>query len=91
MVIKWIECLKAICFAETNWLDLIQTIFSFITVIITIIGLYAIWRQIKQSSKQLKKSHQMEIYSKNFEINRIFIENPKLRPYFYENKSFLNK
>ena len=47
--------------------------------------------QLDNQQKQLRLNYYYEITGRVFEINRLFIENPRVRPYFYENKVCYDK
>ena len=70
-----------------DWIEIAQGIGAYAG----IVGIYFIWRQIKQTNKNLKQSNHAAMYSLNSEIYRVFIDYPKLRPFFLKGKELGRK
>ncbi|MES2905741.1 MAG: hypothetical protein V4691_01720 [Pseudomonadota bacterium] len=67
-------------------------------IVVTVIGLIAIYATLSVSNKQMEQSikqTKLTLHDKTLgyalELDRIFIENPDLRPYFYENRDITEK
>lgn len=69
-----------------NWTDMAQGIGSIASALISLIGFYFIYRQIKQTNENLRQSNHTAIYSINTELYKFMAENSHLRPYFYDGK-----
>lgn len=63
--------------------EVLEVIASFLGVLIGIIGFYFIWKQIRQVNSSIKSSTDNNLYSLTIDLNKLLIENPDLRPYFY--------
>jgi len=63
--------------------ETLNTIASFLGVIVGIIGFVFVWRQIKQVNTSIKSNTDNNLYSLTIDINKFLIGNPELRPYFY--------
>lgn len=58
------------------WIQIIGGIVTIISVILLVV-------QLNQTNKAIKNATRNEIYGRMVEIDRMFVENPELRPYFY--------
>lgn len=73
--------------------ELISIVFSFLSLVALVIGLspiFIIYRQTSEISQQtrnsalsLENSVYQTITTQEMEFDRLFVENPKLRPYFF--------
>ncbi len=85
---------------KTNFVTNILPWFSLIASMVTILGVFSLYRQVQTAEKnvsllaqQLKTSEENvrigslgHIYSQMLEIDKLFAENPELRLYIYYNK-----
>jgi hypothetical protein len=67
------------------WTDTAQAIGSIAAAIITTLGFGFVIYQIRQTNRNMHSSTFNAIFSQSTEITRFFIENPGLRPFFYDN------
>ena len=74
-----------------NWAEALQGIGAILSVVVTIIGYIFIVSQIKQTNKSIQHSSNVAIYSISSEFYRFIADNSELRPYFYDNKNWMNK
>lgn len=56
------------------------------TLLVTAYGLFSIFRQIEQSQATLISEISDKAYARMHDIHKLLIEEPELRPYFYEGK-----
>jgi len=68
---------------EINW-TVVQAISAMAAAIVSIWTLLVVYNQLQQANQSLKQSYHVSLYSANAEINKIFVEKPYLRPYFYD-------
>lgn len=88
--------LVAIYFQEAQmplWTDKVQAIaiivyvvLTFAYVIVTLVGFLLLRRQIRQVDLSTRGETYGELYSQQHSITTFFIENLRLRPYFYDNR-----
>lgn len=71
---------------EPSWTDIGSAIGQLASALISLVGFYFVWTQIKQTNKNLRQSNHTAIYSINTEIYKFFAEHSELRPYFHEQK-----
>jgi len=71
---------------ENEWTEVAQAIAAITTAIASIGMLWVVNRQLRQANRSLKQSYHVSLYSANAEIDKVFIDKPELRPYFYDNK-----
>lgn len=74
---------------ESNWTEIAQGIGSLASAVISLVGFVFVWRQIKQTNRNLRQSNHTAIYSINTDIHKFFAENSELRPYFHDEKPLL--
>src|SRR2546421_1002091 len=55
-------------------------------VVVTLFGFLSLRRQIKQVDLSTRGETHGDLYTHQHSITRFFIENPHLRPFFYDNK-----
>ena len=74
-------------------LDIVQVaiaILGFVGVIVSLLYLATQTKEVTRQSKSLEESIRVQVYqglsSDMLGIDRVFIEHPELRPYFYEGK-----
>jgi hypothetical protein len=56
------------------------------TLIIVVVSLWFLWIQIRELRRSIQSSTYQNIYQMIVEIDRYFIENRDIKPYFYYNK-----
>lgn len=80
--------------ADTNQVQttatVIYVILTLAYVIVTLVGFLLLWRQIKQVDLSARGETYGDLYTHQHEITCFFIDNPNLRPFFYENKEVNN-
>jgi hypothetical protein len=69
-----------------NWTDMAQGIGSIAGALISLVGFYFVYKQIKQTNDNLRQSNHTAIYSINTDLYKFMAENSHLRPYFYDGK-----
>ncbi len=57
------------------------------SIIVTISGFYFAISSLEEQSKALSSSAYANLMDKQFEVNKMFIEKPYIRQYFYDNKT----
>jgi hypothetical protein len=76
--------------ANTNQIQATASVLSLILtlayVIVTLLGFLWLRRQIKQIDASTRGETYGDLYSHQHQITRYFIDNPNLRPFFYDNK-----
>jgi len=60
---------------------------TWVTIILVVISILLVWRQIRDLKTSVENQTYQSVYQTEFDIHRYFLENPKYRPYFYENKT----
>ena len=73
--------------ADTNQ---VQATTGVLSVIVTLVGFFLLWRQIKQVDLSSRRQTHSYLYTHQDSITRFFIEHPDLRPFFYENVELSN-
>lgn len=71
---------------EASWTDIGSAVGQLASAFISLVGFYFVFKQIKQTNKNLRQSNHTAIYSINTEIYKFFAEHSDLRPYFHEGK-----
>lgn len=71
-----------------TWTDTnqVQATAGVLSVIVTFVGFLLIWRQIKQVDSSARGQTHSYLYTHQDSITHFFIDNPNLRPFFYDNK-----
>jgi hypothetical protein len=68
----------------------VSAVASVVTALASAMGLFAIWRTLRNNEEQSKNSVYQLVTSRMSAISRTFLELPELRPYFYEGKDASN-
>ena len=68
------------------WTDIAQAIGSVVSCLIGIIGFYVVAKQLKQVDKAIRKEALESLYGRVYEIQQVVLQDPQLRPFFYDNK-----
>ncbi|NUO02012.1 MAG: hypothetical protein HUU01_15515 [Saprospiraceae bacterium] len=76
---------------ETNWAEIAQGIGAILGVIVSGIGFWFVYQQIKQTQKTIEQTNHTAIYTISADFLKFFAENSEIRPYFYDNKAFDTK
>jgi len=66
--------------------NLLQALANFVTPIISLVGFGLIYLQIRELRKSTLGATHGALYSQQHSIHKFFIENPTLRPFFYNNQ-----
>lgn len=66
--------------------DWVGAIGSCISALLALATLFILWRQLKDLNASVQGSTYQNIINQMLEIDRFFIANPKLKPYFYDGK-----
>ncbi len=71
-----------------SWTDTnqIQATAAVMSVVVTLVGFFLLWRQIRQVELTTRAETHGYLYTHQDSITRFFIENSNIRPYFYDNK-----
>src|SRR6266568_9415269 len=65
----------------------VAAIGTWASVVVTLITLYVIWKQLRGLKSSVQSSTTQNIYLHMIDIDRFFIDNPKMKPYFYSARS----
>ncbi len=71
--------------ARPNWTDVLQAIGAIVSVFVSVLGFAFLWVQIQGLNRALHSETHGKIFAEDFDIAKIFLERPRLRPYFYGN------
>jgi hypothetical protein len=72
---------------KKKWWSL--SLFELLTTIISVLGFAAVIWTIESGKKALTTNSYLQVYGWTYDIDKIFIEKPQLRHYFYEGDSIL--
>lgn len=56
-------------------------------VVVTVVGFIFVWRQIRDQKQALETQTSWTMYEASLAVLNTFVENPELRPFFYEKQS----
>ncbi len=70
---------------EANWTSIVQAVCAIAGVLVGILGFIFVWIQIRGLTQALNSEAHSKCYTEDFEIVKLFVDNPHLRPYFYDN------
>ena len=79
--------MPSLTWADTNQ---VQATASVLSVVVTLVGFFLLWRQIKRVDLSARGQTHSYLYSHQDSITRFFIDHSDLRPFFYENQEFRN-
>jgi hypothetical protein len=65
-------------------LEILNTIGTWLGPAITAVGFIFVWSQLKRERVSLETQTSWQVYGLSLNIQTLFIDNPELRPYFYE-------
>jgi len=68
-----------------EWAQTAQGIGAIGGLVITIVGFYLVYHQIRQIERSIRSDTYSKIFAQAFEVAKILAERPALRPYFYDN------
>lgn len=68
--------------------ELLNVVFSGLALCVSVFGLIYVVRSLESVERQLENSAFQTINEQMLEQDKIFIENPEIRPYFYDGVSF---
>jgi len=69
-----------------TWTDIAQAIGSIVSCGVTIIGFIFVYKQLKQVEQTIQKDSLESLYGRVHEIHQVILNDPQLRPFFYENR-----
>jgi len=69
---------------EPNWTAVVQAVGAVAAVVVGILGFLFVWVQIRGLKQALNSETHSKVYAEDFEIIKLFVDKPHLRPYFYE-------
>jgi hypothetical protein len=69
---------------DANWVEAIGTWFSGILVAGSLIFIWIQTSHLREQTIGIRQSTYQKIYDTWFEVDKLFIDRPKLRPFFYE-------
>lgn len=69
-----------------TWADKTQAIAAVIACFIAIIGFIFLYWQISQVERAISGDTNASLFEQNFEMMKLFVEKPCVRPYFYDGK-----
>ena len=70
---------------EPNWTAVVQAVGAVAAVVVGVLGFLFVWFQIRGLKQALHSDTHSKIYTEDFEILKLFVDKPHLRPYFYDN------
>ncbi len=71
---------------EQNAFNLLSAVIAIISLLITMIGLYAVYLQIQKLRESVWSNTHSKLCDQSFELLKFFSENPNTYAYFYERK-----
>jgi hypothetical protein len=72
---------------KSSWIELIKAFGPIIGALISLLGFIFLIRQIRLNRLSLENQTRSSIYQLSYNVYRLFIEHPDLRPYFYDGKA----
>jgi hypothetical protein len=66
---------------EPNWTAVVQAVGAVATVVVVLF----VWLQMRGLKQALHSETHSKLYAEDFEIIKLFVDRPHLRPYFYKN------
>lgn len=71
----------------STWISNLAPILQVLTSLTTLVTILFVWRQTRNNSTSTISQLYKDIAEHMLTVDKIFIEHPNLRPYFYSNKS----
>jgi hypothetical protein len=68
------------------WTDVVQAIGSLCSFLFTFVGFVLLFRQVRQIERTIRGDVNERLYNQNLEILKCFVDDPEIRPFFYDNK-----